>query len=188
MRINEKGFWENPNDTGHIYDENLSNCLINFCKENQIETLVDFGCGMGDYVKKLIKNNFICEAYDGNPNTEVLTDGIGKTLDLSEEINLNKKFDCVLSLEVGEHIPQIYEHNFVKNICSHTKKFLIISWAIEGQAGNGHINCKNNDYIINIIEKYNFKYNQSWSQKLRDCASNAWWFRNTIMVFIKNDN
>jgi tryptophanyl-tRNA synthetase len=186
MKINERGYWENFDSEGHFFDSSLSDKLIEYSTENNVKTLCDFGCGMGDYVSKLLDNGFICEAYDGNPNTEKLTNGIAKTLDLSIPFELNKKFDCVLSFEVGEHIPSEYESVFINNLCNHSENLIIVSWAVEGQPGHGHVNCRNNDYIIKEFEKRDFIYDEINSTSLRNSHSNAWWFKNTIMVFKKN--
>lgn len=186
FKINENGFWENESGVGHVHDTRLSEELIKFLKEKDLENVVDFGCGMGDYARKIINSNILCEAYDGNPNTELLTKGLGKVLDLSTEFDLNKKFDCVISLEVGEHIPKYHEQTFINNICKHTNKFLIISWAVEGQGGDGHVNCQNNEYIIDEITKKGFSYDEKNTTRLRSSVSNATWFKNTIMIFEKN--
>lgn len=184
LQINKNGFWESDTDIGHFYDDTLSNSLLEFLEKNNIKTLLDLGCGKADYCANFLKNKIECTAYDGNPNTEKLSNGIGKVLDLSLNFNLNKKYDCVLSLEVGEHIPQIYEDVFISNICNHSNKWIILSWAIIGQMGSGHVNCQNNDYIISKIEKYNFNYCEDFSNTLRQNSS-ASWFKNTVMVFIK---
>jgi tryptophanyl-tRNA synthetase len=97
---------------------------------------------------------------------------------------LDNKFDCVLSLEVGEHIPKEYESVFIDNVCSHTNNLLIISWAVVGQGGDGHINCQNNEYVINQIESRGLLYNPLKSKELRESATIGW-FKNTIMVFYK---
>jgi hypothetical protein len=185
MKINENGFWENENGIGHVHDPRLCNKIIEFFKTKNVKNVVDFGCGLGDYTRSFISNGINCDAYDGNPNTPNLTNGVGKVLDLSKEFDLDKKFNCVLSLEVGEHIPKEYEQIFIDNICKHTNNLLIISWAILGQGGDGHVNCQNNDYIINQIENREFEYDLESSTFLRNSISTAPWFRNTIMVFNK---
>jgi 2-polyprenyl-3-methyl-5-hydroxy-6-metoxy-1,4-benzoquinol methylase len=185
MIINELGFWETTDGTGHIHDRSLAAALSQYLADNKVKTIVDFGCGMGDYAWLFINEGYGVEAYDGNPNTETLTRGIGKVLDLSKPFYLKKKFDCVLSLEVGEHIPAEYEDQFIDNITKHAKNSLIISWAIEGQGGSGHVNCKNNDYIIGQVQDRGFKYNTAASDALRKAATNASWFSYTLMVFDK---
>jgi hypothetical protein len=101
MIINERGYWENLTGKGHLFDDKLANAILDLLKEKQISSLVDFGCGLADYVKVFKENNIYCKAYDGNPNTETLTGGLGSVLDLSQEIDLNETFDCVLSLHAN---------------------------------------------------------------------------------------
>lgn len=184
MKINKKGYWENNNGVGHYFDATLYPALAVFLKINNIKGIVDFGCGMADYAKRLIDLGFIVDAYDGNPNTPQLTNGIGKTLDLSNTFDLNRTYDCVLSLEVGEHIPKEYESVFINNLCRHSNKFIILSWAIPGQGGDGHVNCQTNDYIVSQLEKRGFNYLKNQSVFIRHLAT-ASWFNNTLMIFKK---
>jgi hypothetical protein len=51
--------------------------------------------------------------------------------------------------------------------------------------GTGHVNCKNNDYIIAQVVDRGFKYNTEASDALRKSATNASWFSLTLMVFDK---
>jgi SAM-dependent methyltransferase len=185
MQINDLGFWETTDQTGHIHDLSISAALCKYLADKKATTVVDFGCGLGDYAKAFKAEGYKVEAYDGNPNTETLSGGIAKVLDLSKQFYLGKKFDVVLSLEVGEHIPAEFEDQFIDNITKHAKKHLVISWAIEGQGGSGHVNCRNNNYIIGQIEDRGFKFNFNDSEKIRKAATNASWFGYTIMVFDK---
>ena len=183
MQINDLGFWETTDGTGHIHDRSLAEALASYLLITGHKTVVDFGCGMGDYARAFKASNLTVEAFDGNPNTETLTEGIGRVLDLTKPFYLKKKFDAVMSLEVGEHIPAEFEVLFLDNICKHVRKTLIISWAIEGQGGSGHVNCKNNDYIIATVCERGFKYNEKHTNHLREAATNASWFGYTLMVF-----
>jgi cyclopropane fatty-acyl-phospholipid synthase-like methyltransferase len=185
MKINEVGFWETTDQTGHVHDLSIAASLCKYLADKQAKTVVDFGCGLGDYAKLFKEWDYKVEAYDGNPNTETLSGKIGKVLDLSKPFYLGKKFDVVMSLEVGEHIPKEFEEQFIDNITKHAKKHLIISWAVEGQGGDGHVNCANNDYIIGQIVDRGFKHNGKDSQTIRNAATNASWFGYTIMVFDK---
>lgn len=63
-------------------------------------------------------------------------------------------------------------------------KYIILSWAIEGQPGDGHINCRSNKYIISKMDQLGFKLDTPASQYLRSCAG-LWWFKNTLMFFEK---
>lgn len=90
-----------------------------------------------------------------------------------------------MSLEVGEHIPKEYEHILIDNICNAAEHGVILSWAIKGQGGAGHVNCQNNAYIIDVMRGKGFAYDTDASSTLRKNATLSW-FKNTVMVFRKN--
>lgn len=182
FKIDEKGFWYCENEEGHCFDSSLCSEIEKIFEEKEINDVVDFGCGPGKYVKRFIESGRQCIGYDGNPHTPKYTNGTCQVLDLSEVFNLNKKFDCVVSLEVGEHIPKEYEQIFIDNIASHTNRFLICSWAVPGQGGDGHVNCQTNEYIIEEISKRGFEINSNLTKRIRN-ASSLSWFKNTLFFF-----
>lgn len=184
FKIDEKGFWYCENEEGHCFDVSLSREITKILKENNIAKVVDFGCGPGRYVKQLIESGIDCIGFDGNPKTPEYTGGVCKVLDLSEDFDLGIKFNCVISLEVGEHIPKQYEQIFIDNITKHTTNLLICSWAIPGQGGDGHVNCQTNEYIIGELVDRNFKINENLTSRIRDLSTLSW-FKNTLFVFEK---
>ncbi len=149
-------------------------------------SVVDFGCGNADYIKNLIKNGFKCEAYDGNIDTPMMTGGVGKVLDLSKEFDLGKTFDYVMSFEVAEHIPKEHEETYVDNLIRHTGFYLMTSWAVVGQGGDGHVNEQDEDYVLNMYKEKGMIYNKEVSEALRSAATLGW-FKNTIYVFSKKN-
>ena len=180
---NNTGIWLNNSLEGHGYDTYLSNALVNVLKRNNITNVYDFGCGHGLYTRNFIVNKIMCEGYDGNPNTKQLTDNLCNVLDLSKEFTLPKK-ECVITLEVGEHIPNLYESTFIDNIHRHNTKGIILSWAVIGQGGDGHINCQNNEYIKDKFFQLGYTNDIDEENYLRTNSSFSW-FKNTIMVFKK---
>lgn len=185
MKINEKGFWENQTLEGHCYDKQLSEAMVKFFKSQDAKYVVDFGCGHGQYVNYLNDNNIKSIGFDGNPYTSNFSKFCSQK-DLTENIDLSEKPDWILCLEVGEHIPEKYEHVLINNIHKNNKNGVLLSWAVEGQGGDGHVNCKNNEYIKNIFVNLGYTNLLEEENKLRDFSSLSW-FKNTIMVF-KNDN
>jgi len=185
MRINQQGFWENPTKEGHAHDSRLAGAILKILKARKIDTLVDFGCGTGEYARFFKRHGLVVEAYDGNPWTEQLTGGIGQVKDLSQRFNLLKQFKCVMSLEVGEHIPAEFEQAFLDNVVKHSidKGIIILSWAVPGQDGDGHVNCRSNDYIMQQMQERGFYLETTLTNQLRKAAS-LWWFKNSLMVFI----
>jgi hypothetical protein len=119
--------------------------------------------------------------YDGNPNTQELSEGRCGVLDLSKPLNLSRH-DWVLSLEVGEHIPQAFEDTFLNNLDSGNTEGVILSWAVEGQGGTSHVNNRNNTYIRTKMHAKGYLTDEMTETNLRSSSTFSW-FKNTIMVY-----
>ena len=179
-QISNKGFWLTQDETGHCFDHKLALELKDLFKTSNV---LDLGCGPGHYTKYFLENNIKSEGYDGNPNTPIISKGLCKVADLTQ-LHVFEKKDWVLSLEVGEHIPKEYEHIFIQNLINHSNKGVVLSWAIPNQPGDGHVNCQDNQYVVDLMNKNGFKIDIQSSEKLRESAD-LWWFKNTLMVFKK---
>ena len=192
--ITETGYWTSDDTEAiHVHDQGLANWILNYLQNDKDKQLIDFGCGMGDYLKKLHDNGFSNlhgfegEVRKGSPK-------FIKNWDLSNPIknyegynSLKKSAYNTICLEVGEHIPKQYESIFLDNITSLTTNKIILSWAIIGQLGDGHVNCMNNDEVILKMDELGFKYLEDDSISARNSVSPAIasWFLKTIMIFQK---
>lgn len=182
--ILETGAWSEPNTDEHVFDSELANALVNYLKQKGVNTCGDFGCGDGSYTKFFNEQGVKTDGYDGNPHTYGLTHGLCNVLDLTSDFELDKKYDCVMSLEVGEHIPEKFEQKFIDNITKHTNNLIVLSWAVPGQDGYGHVNCKENEYIRTQFIQRGFEPEMYMENIMRLTAHNGW-FRNTILIFSK---
>jgi len=117
-------------------------------------------------------------------STCTVTDGYVKFMDLTLPTFLGTKYDWVMSLEVGEHIPSIHEATFLKNIVRHAKEGVVLSWAVPGQSGHHHVNLHENSYVISRMADLGFEYDNNTSEGLRNAAQLEW-LKNTLMVFGK---
>ncbi|CAL4114079.1 unnamed protein product, partial [Meganyctiphanes norvegica] len=124
--------------------------------------------------------------YDGAANIDEISSGFIQYLDLGKEVDLNERWDWAVSLEVGEHIPKESEDVFIDNIVRHACKGIVLSWAVPGQNGQGHINNQNNKHVIKQLEKRGFKHALNYQIFLRKAVLLEW-FENTIMVFKADD-
>lgn len=169
----------------HVHDHTLASALKDFFYSQKVQSIGDLGCGTGFYTKLFNQSGLNSFAYDGNPDTFEISDGVGSVLDLSNYFEFPQPFDWVLSLEVGEHIPSDYEDTYINNLNINCSKGIILSWAVEGQAGDGHVNCRNNNYIKSKFSEMGYTNDLANENLLRKSAT-APWFKNTIMVFNKS--
>lgn len=182
--ILKTGAWSTMDLNEHWHDGPLCLELLKIFNDENIKTIVDFGCGPGTYVNFFKYAGFDIDGYDGNPNTVELSRGLCSVLDLTTNFELGKTFDCVLSLEVGEHVPKEYEQNYINNLVKYSKKYIIISWGVPGQGGYGHVNCQTNEYVKNEFKKRGYESMDLLEVAIRNSAE-ASWFANTLMVFKK---
>jgi hypothetical protein len=129
-------------------------------------------------------SRFAYEAVDGALNVESFTGGFVRWADLTLPLDTQRgtAADWVLSLEVGEHLPVQFEKQFLDSIDQHNRCGAVLSWAVENQSGKGHVNTRNNDYVIAAMQARGYTHDAAASQAGRAVASMPW-LKNTFMVF-----
>ena len=188
MKISPTGAWQNPTNVGHCFDKSLAEAIAKFCERHELATVFDIGCGDGSYVNYLNKTAVLAIGVDGNPHTpEISKDEDGcnfcGVFDLTESlVHRMKRFGLILSLEVGEHIPVEHEGMFLRNVVKYANDWIILSWAIPGQNGDGHVNCRSNQYIIEQMLELKYAFVPQETAILREAAELPW-FKDTLMVF-----
>jgi hypothetical protein len=125
--------------------------------------------------------------YDGSPNVENVTKGHVKHFDLTQNMTLGRNFHWVMSMEVGEHIPQKFESIYLSNVAKHVQDGLVLSWAVRGQGGRMHVNNMNNDEVEAKLGHLGFRPVKYLWEYLRSKAT-KYWFKNTLMVFKPEQN
>ena len=181
-RIGPTGCWLQRNEP-HAFDEHLCNTLAWYLLSENVKEVLDLGCGNGSYGRWFRQMGMYVLEIDGNPYVNVMTEGRGICRDLSQRLDvLQGVYDCVMSLEVGEHIPREHEQTFLDNVCRYANQLIVLSWAVEGQIGLGHVNCRNNDYIVEQMKQRGYVLDALDSLKLREAATVPW-FKDTLMVF-----
>jgi len=181
--IHPHGFWDGPRIASqHQYDLHLSAALLAFFRAEGAQSVVDLGCGMGSYVRHFSREGLRAIGLDGNPSTPQLSKGACGVLDLSVIAEVAEPCDWVLSLEVGEHLPKVYEAAFMENLNRFNTQGMVLSWALEGQGGTGHVNEQSNDYIKAKICALGYVNDANAEASLRQAAQFAY-FKRTIMVF-----
>ena len=182
--ISDTGFWVEYELGFHYFSPELSRIIKHYVRKHEIDTVYDFGCGQGEYLRDLVKSipDVKAVGFEGNGTSTFYDNVVAQDLSVPFQI---EPADLVISIEVGEHIPKEFEQTFIDNISNHASKHIIMSWAIEGQPGLGHVNCQNNDYVIKQFADRGWKYSGVLSHNLRFLFPEGLWLRNTLMIFSK---
>ena len=180
----KNGMWTMPTcETAHVVDvplaEHLSSRLF------RGGSLLELGAGCGCYgarFERAATPPSEMALFDGTTNIDSLTNGHVQPRDLSQPLSLGRKFDWVMSLEVGEHIPRQFEHTFISNIVNHATRGIVLSWAVVGQRGTGHINTRSNAHIAAALAREGWAKDEQASQAARDVATMGW-FKGSLGVY-----
>jgi SAM-dependent methyltransferase len=157
----------------------------------QPNSIVDFGCGTGNWLAIAEKNGIDdCIGIDGDyvdRNLLKIEQKCFIAADVRSTINLGRKFDLAISMEVGEHIDSQYVDIYINNLCAHSD-VIMFSAAIPGQGGTGHINEQPLSYWV---EKFRIR-----DYEMIDCLRGRFWnderiayiYRQNAVLFVKRPN
>ena len=149
------------------------------------QSVVDFGAGPGKYVRAMIDAGIDAAGVDAVPEIETLTQGLVTEYDLA---NIRGQLPCpapdwALCLEVLEHIPAHLLSVALENLHRHNRRGIVLSWAIPGQGGDGHVSEQHNAFAIEWFTGLGYRHDQITQAHLRMAVSDLWWFANSLMVF-----
>lgn len=191
MNISKTGFWDAKEaHIHHAHSKPLEKWIVDFFnkkyedKQKKEQRIYDLGCGLGMYIKALNDDGFKnVIGVEGDP-PEKRVSAMWKW-DITQPLTGLVMGD-VICLEVMEHIPAVLSDNVLMNIKRTCSKHLILSWAVKGQDGVGHVNCLDNDEVIKLIEKKGFFLLEEETTSARSVIDDTTpWFKNTLLIFKK---
>lgn len=115
----------------------------------QPRSVLDVGCGRGIWCavwrEAGTADVFGVDGAYVDPETLVIPRQRFRAHDITQPFDLGRRFDLVLSLEVGEHLPEADAEPFVDNLTRHAP-LVLFSSAVPGQGGEFHVNEQPLDY------------------------------------------
>lgn len=169
----------------HDFSYKLAKFIGDFLPKDDV--IIDWGCGRGTLLRYLHDRGFSSLHGVEGTNFPAFEFGNIAIQDLTQPI-VKDTIGHSICLEVGEHIPKFYEIEFLKNLSLNTAcgSKLILSWAIPGQDGIGHVNCMHNIEVIELMNILGFNLDFKNTLEIRQHVDNhTAYFRNTLMIFDK---
>lgn len=200
MSFNSREYWEKrykmgSNSGSGSYGrlcEYKSMIINNFIKENNIESVIDFGCGDGNQLSYFNCDSYI--GYDVSPTIiekckDLFKYDITKEFYLMDEYDM-AKYDLSISLDVIYHLTEEEEFiNYLKNLFLSSNKFVIIYSSNEITVDNAseHIKERNftkwikenvNDFVFIKKIKNKYKYKKEVEDFLNTSISDFFIYKN----------
>jgi len=163
------------------------------------KSMIDVGCSVGHHLQGCIENGindvFGVEGSLNAINNLCVDRKMVKHHDLRLPLELGRKWDIALSIEVIEHIEKEYESVFLQSLagCSDT---IVITAAQPGQGGIRHFNEQKKEYWVDKFDRIGYCYDISMVEKINGMIQKAidenkythWWRNVLVMIFKKKEH
>jgi hypothetical protein len=173
---------------GVIFHQHSNKLMVEILKlwPDKNIPVIDLGCGHNFYINVLRYAGYVdVLGVDNVPlrSVDVIMD-ITKPIHHPSVDGIRVKLRRVISLEVGEHVPANLSDAYLDNLTSFGGD-IIMSWAIPGQSGVGHINCQTNGWVVEQMAKREYEINYEKTKQLRVAVNGCHcsWLINTLMYF-----
>jgi hypothetical protein len=156
------------------------------------ESSLDLGAGDGYWSYVLWEMG--CEAYAIEVSElarEVMPEQVSVFVhDLCLPLNLRRRYDLVLCIEVAEHLPPEAADTLCDTIAHHCGRYVLFTAAPPGQGGHGHLNCQPPKYWIDKLTQRGLVYLEDWSQYTQQAWKNILsetmpWLPRNVMIFYR---
>jgi SAM-dependent methyltransferase len=151
-----------------------------------VQSLLDVGCGRGTWLSAALDCGIReIAGVDGVPipTANLHFPAADFTVrDLGQPLDLGRRFDLVICVEVAEHLEAAKAHQLVANLTQHSDKVLF-SAACPGQPGQHHVNCQWPDYWQSAFNKLGYVCND-WPRWViwSDTRVEAWYRQNLFIA------
>lgn len=125
-------------------------------------SIIDLGCGVGSYlegafhagckdIKGIELSYDMAKKYIIEDISPYISEG-----DVTRDLGIDRRFDCVVSFEVAEHIDPNGTEKFIENLTDLSNGYIVMTAAPLGQRGTGHINLRDKTFWIDSIKAKGF--------------------------------
>jgi len=156
----------------------------------QPQQVIDVGCGLGTWLSVFkecgvediwgVDGHWVDKEWLEIPEERFLP------FDLRKPFRMDRQFDLVVSLEVGEHLPSECAEIFVDSLIR-LGPVILFSAAIPFQGGTHHINEQWPEYWVEYFQEKGYLVIDCIRKKIWQNDNVQWWYTQNILMFARRD-
>jgi SAM-dependent methyltransferase len=151
-------------------------------------SVADFGCGTGAWLaafKESGTREVIGIESASIPEDLLMIDSAEfLQWDLTQELDLGRRFDLVLCLETAEHLPHSAAPVLVKSLTLHAD-LIAFSAAVPGQTGTQHLNEQPLSYWLDHFSSYGYRAFDLVRPAIWNDGQVEWWYRQNLVLLAR---
>lgn len=158
-------------------------------KISPITSAVDVGCGVGTWLSVLkskgavdilgIDGNWVNKDYLAIPQECFME------WDLTRKVEVDRKFELAISLEVAEHLPSTQAATFVESLIS-LSDIILFSAAIPYQGGLNHINEQWPSYWAQLFNERGYRCEDILRMHVWNDSKIPLHYKQNTLLFVRN--
>lgn len=156
-----------------------------------IGSVLDIGCARGTWLSEWREAGADrIQGVDGeyvDRSTLAIPPECFRAHDLSQALDLGRRFDLVQSLEVAEHIPQAGADVFVDNLVRHAEGLVLFSAAPPGQGGEHHVNEQPYEYWRAKFRARGYRAIDCVRPRIGGDRRISYWYRYNVILYVRDD-
>jgi len=145
------------------------------------------GCGAGAwlsvYSKQGVADYLGVDGAYVQPESLLIPAQCFQPQDITQEFDLNHRFDFVQCLEVGEHLPTRFSSTLVDNLVRHGDRILF-SAATPGQGGENHINEQTHEFWRQLFDRHGYKPFDVFRPMVKGVPGVESWYRYNMILYV----
>jgi SAM-dependent methyltransferase len=151
------------------------------------KSVIDVGCGIGTWLSVFAEqgvSDFL--GVDGVWVDKELLQIPKENFayhDLTKPLEINRRFDLVVSLEVAEHLSNSYAQSFVDSLIN-LGPVVLFSAAIPYQGGAHHLNEQWPDFWVQLFGKRNYAVVDAVRRRIWQNNKVEYWYAQNTLIFI----
>jgi len=155
-----------------------------------LESAVDMGCGVGTWLS-VLENEGIKEVHglDGPwVDTSLLRIAPERftITNLEESVQLDRRYDLAISLEVAEHLSPASASTFVASLVT-ASDFVLFSAAIPYQGGSHHVNEQWPEYWAELFDAHGYDAVDCIRSSIWTDNAIPTWYRQNTLLYVQRD-